>query len=140
MKIRDNIYHPCSLDILEFQVTSIQTFENEDSTLTVYTAKATAGVGACGRVEVLLTIDVHGLIRFYDLQKDYEYSKGLQDFVEGVYYTTKPEARLEYYNIQKTLAWSNMENKRRLYEEAKVSYDRCTQIIKEVTEEIKELK
>ena len=50
LQINTKLYHPCSLDIIEFKITGIRQYE--DSTL--YEAKALDNVGACSRVEILL--------------------------------------------------------------------------------------
>lgn len=138
MKINDLLYHPCSLDIIEFRINKIHTIQDENSEFTTYTAKSTDSVGACGRIEVLLTVDIHGVIRFYDLVEDYEYSRGLHDCIEGYYFTTKSKARLEYYKIQETLSSTNVDSKKRLYEEAQTSHNRVKQILKEIREELKD--
>ncbi len=128
LKIGQKLWHPLSMDIIPHEVLSI----TEYSDRAIYTARALGNVGACGRVKVELSIDRKGQIHFIGLVKDYEYDSGLQDLVEGKYYTEETEARREYYNIQKTLAWANMDNKERLYKEAKKSYERCIQILKEL--------
>ncbi len=134
LNINDKLWHPLSLDIIEHKVISKTEFEDR----TVYIAKAVNGVGASGRVEVELSIDRKGVVRFIGLADDYEYDSGLQDFVEGIYYRTRSEARAEYYKIQKTLAWGNMEEKRRLLKDAEKSYATCCRILKELAEEKKE--
>jgi len=130
LEIGQKLWHPLSLDIIPHKIISITEYEDK----TIYTSKALGKVGACGEVEVELIIDRKGTIRFIGLAKDYEYDGGLQDFVEGQYFTLEADARRKYYDIQKTLAWANMDNKERIYKEAKVSYDRCVQILKELND------
>ena len=132
LKIGQKLWHPLSLDIIPHEIISKTEFADG---LVIYTSKALGNVGACGRVEVELTIDRKGQIRFIGLANDYEHDEGLQDFIEGKYYTVESDARREYYKIQEVLAWSNMNNKKRLYDEAKKSYNKCIQILKELNNE-----
>ncbi len=127
LQIGQKLWHPMSMDIIPHEIIS----KTEYSDRIIYISKALGNVGACGKVEVELSIDRKGQIHFIGLVDDYEYDGGLQDFVEGKYFTMESDARKEYYKIQKILAWGNMEEKRRLYEEAKKSYDRCVTILKE---------
>jgi hypothetical protein len=134
IKIGDKLYHPMSIDIIEHKVISIRKFEDFNQ----YVLKATNNVGACGRVEVI--VDEHkGNLRFVELvdEDDIQYSSGLQDFVEGNYYRTLEEAKIVHYEIQRTLAWSNMDNKERLYKEAKVRYEQVDKLVKDLKELIK---
>ena len=80
LQINDKLYHPCSLDIIEFKIIGIRQYE--DSIL--YEAKALDNVGACGRVEILLKIDKYDVIRFIGIKDSYndEYGKGLEDFID----------------------------------------------------------
>lgn len=135
LKINDTLYHPCSLDILQFKVTGVRQYENH----VLYEAKADYNVGACGRVEVLLTIDKYNTIRFVGLEDSYnhEYANGLEDFIEGTYYKDRLEARLAYNEQQRILCWSNMENKRRIYEESKAMYDKVEKIVAGIKADIK---
>jgi len=127
LNINDTLYHPCSLDILEFKITGIRQYEDH----TVYEAKAAYNVGACGRVEVLLTTDKYNVIRFMGIEDSYnhEYEHGLEDFIEGTYYLDRLEARLAYNEQQRILAWSSMENKRRIYEESKAMYYKVEKVV-----------
>ena len=127
--IGTELWHPLSLDIISHKVIGVLQYEDR----VIYIAKATDNVGASGRVEVELSVDLHSVIRFIGLVKDCDYSSGLQDFVEGIYYTDRNEARKAFYKIQKTVAWSNMEEKHRIYKEAKKSYDTCCRILKELS-------
>lgn len=134
IKIGDTIWHPCSIDIIEHKIVSIRQFEGFNH----YIAKAIHNVGACGRVEVIL--DEHkGKLRFVELlhEEEIEYSSGLQDFIEGNYYTNKEEARLEFYNQQQTIAWSNMEQKEKWYKEAKARYEQVKLIVDRIENELK---
>ena len=132
LEINDIVWHPCSIDIMKYKIINKTQCETESETKITYIAKAEHEVGACGIVEVLLTIDRKGTLRFIGLNDDYEHDSGLQDFVEGIYYNNQIEARKSYYENQKTAIWSNMENKRRIYEESKKSYDTCCRILKEI--------
>ena len=138
LNIHDTLYHPCSIDILEFKVTGIRQYEDHK----VYEAKAAYAVGACGRMEVLLTMDKYNVIRFMGVEDSYnhEYAYGLEDFVEGTYYLERLEARLAYNEQQRILAWSSMENKKRIYEESKTMYDKVEKIVAGIKADIKETK
>lgn len=138
LQINDKLYHPCSLDIIEFKITGIRQYE--DSTL--YEAKALYNVGACGRVEVLLKIDKYDVIRFIGIKDSYddEYGRGLEDFVEGKYYLERLEARLEHNEQQRILCWDNMENTRRIYETSKNMYDKVEKIVQGIKNDLKILK
>ena len=134
LQINDKLYHPCSLDIIEFKITGIRQYE--DSTL--YEAKALDNVGACGKVEILLKIDKYNVIRFIGIKDSYEdeYGEGLEDFVEGKYYLKKLKARLEYNEQQRILCWTSMENKRRIYEESKAMYDKVEKIVQGIKNDL----
>lgn len=137
IKINDSLFHPCSLDIIEHKVTSIRQFEGFNH----YVLKAVRNVGACGRLEVI--VDEHkGNLRFIELvdEEVIEHASGLQDFIEGNYYRTLPEARLVFYEQQKTLAWSNMNNKERLFKEAKDRYEQVKLLVKNLSDEVKQNK
>ena len=138
LQINDKLYHPCTLDIIEFKITGIRQYE--DSTL--YEAKALNNVGACGRVEVLLKIDKYDVIRFIGIKDSYddEYGRGLEDFVEGKYYLKRLEARLEHNEQQRILCWDNMENKKRIYEQSKAMYDNVEKIVQGIKNDLKILK
>ena len=138
LQINDKLYHPCSLDIIEFKITGIRQYE--DSTL--YEAKALDNVGACGRVEILLKIDKYDVIRFVGIKDSYEdeYGRGLEDFVEGKYYLERLEARLEHNEQQRILCWDNMENTRRIYETSKNMYDKVEKIVQGIKNDLKILK
>ena len=125
MQVNDLLYHPASIDIIEFKVTVVHTYENH----IVYSAKATNNVGACGRVQVLVSEDTFGVLRFIKLDGDYEYGNGLGDFIEGTYFTSLEQAKLAYYTIALTQACTNMEQKERLYKEAKRNYEKIKQLI-----------
>ena len=138
LQINDKLYHPCSLDIIEFKIIGIRQYE--DSTL--YEAKALYNVGACGRVEVLLKVDKYDVIRFIGIKDSYddEYGRGLEDFVEGKYYLERLEARLEHNEQQRILCWDNMENTRRIYETSKNMYDKVEKIVQGIKNDLKILK
>ena len=138
LQINTKLYHPSSLDIIEFKITGIRQYE--DSTL--YEAKALDNVGACGRVEVLLKIDKYYVIRFIGIKDSYddEYGRGLEDFVEGKYYLERLEARLEHNEQQRILCWDNMENTRRIYETSKNMYDKVEKIVQGIKNDLKILK
>ena len=134
IKIGDSLWHPCNVDIIEHRVISIRQYEGFNH----YVTKAVHNVGACGRVEVIL--DEHkGKLTFVELldEEDLKYSSGLKDFVEGAYYTTKKEAELKFYEQQETLAWSNMEQKKRWYEDAVKRHDQVKLLVKTIKDSLK---
>lgn len=138
LQINDKLYHPCSLDIIEFKIIGIRQYEDN----VLYEAKALNNVGACGKVEILLKIDKYDVIRFIGIKDSYDdkYAKGLGDFVEGKYYLEKLEARLEYNEQQRILCWTSMENKRRIYETSKNMYDKVEKIVQGIKNDLKILK
>lgn len=135
IKIGDSLWHPCNMDIIEHKVVSIRQYEG----FTHYTTKAVHNVGACGRVEVILDGRKDDLV-FIELlyEDDLEYASGLGDFVEGKYYTDKREAELEFYRQQETLTWSNMEQKKRWYEDAVKRHEQVKLLVKTIRESLKE--
>lgn len=132
LKINDILYHPMSLDIIAFKVFGLTQYEDH----AVYKAKALNNVGACGRVEVLLTVDRKNKVRFIGLDNDYEHDSGLQDFVEGVYYLNEQEARGAYYQIHKSNAWSIMNNAEKRYKETKLAYEKILNIINVINKDL----
>ena len=138
MQLNDLVYHPMSLDILEFKIIGIHTYE----THTIYSAKATHAIGACGKIEVSLAEDNHGVLRFISLDNEdkYEYGSGLQDFTEGLYYKNKQEARLAYYEAAKISFWTSMNEKERLYKQAKANYEKIENLIKVIKDDLKQPK
>lgn len=131
LEINQKVYHPCSLDIMKHKIASVTEYEDR----VLYKAKSMHPIGACEVVEVLLSVDRKGAIRFIGLADDYEYDSGLQDFVEGKYYTSVFEARTEFYNVQKTLAGANVEKKKQSLLEAEKSYTRVCKILDEIKKE-----
>ena len=133
LKIGDSLWHPCNLDIIEHKITSIRQFEGFNH----YVTKSVHTVGACGKIEVIL--DEHkDKLRFVELlhEEDIEYASGLGDFVEGNYYSDKRKAELEFYNQQETLTWSNMEQKKRWYEDAVKRYEQVKLLVKTIKESL----
>jgi len=129
LKIGDFMWHPCSVDIIQHKITSIRQYEGYNH----YVLKAVNNVGACGKIEVI--VDEHkGKFRFVELldEDTTEYSSGLQDFVEGNYYTNENEAKLEFYQKQFWLVSENMDNRKRLYEESKRSCEKLELFLKEL--------
>lgn len=133
LKIGDRLWHPCSMDIIEHKVTSIRQFEDHNQ----YCLKATDNVGACGRVEVLIA-EKKGEFRFIGLLCDYEHESGLQDFVEGNYYVTKDEAKLEFYNQQELLVLNRVQKCQRELNSAKSRLEKVKLMLKQARDSIKE--
>lgn len=126
MKIGDFIWHPCSLDIIKHKIISIREFKDFKQ----YVLKAVKPVGACGRIMVIVSVN-KGRLTFVELMggDSMTNADGLQDFIEGKYYTDEKEAKLAFYEIQRLLHWSNVIHKKRLYQEAKINYDRVKLLI-----------
>ena len=133
IQINDSVWHPCNLDIIEHKIVSIRQYEGFKH----YVTKAVHNVGACGRVEVILDGHKNNL-RFVELlnEENIEYSSGLQDFVEGNYYLDKRKAELEFYRQQEILSWSNMEQKKRWYEEAFKRHEQVKLLVKTIKESL----
>ena len=138
LQINDKLYHPCSLDIIEFKIIGIRQYEDT----ILYEAKALNNVGACGKVEILLKIDKYDVIRFIGIKDSYddEYGRGLEDFVEGKFYLERLEARLEHNEQQLSLCRTSMENKKRIYEQSKAMYDKVEKIVQGIKNDLKILK
>lgn len=134
MQLGDLVYHPCSMDILKFKVIGILTYEDR----VMYHIKAVENVGACGNIEVLIVADKHNILHYAGLYEEYEYEQGLDDFVKGVYYTNKTKAKIAYYEQQRILVWSKMEEHKRRYEDSKKQYEKVLNIIKVAKDDLKE--
>ena len=134
-KINDFMWHPCSMDVIKHKVISIRQFD----TFEHYVLKAVHNVGACGRVEVIVSHN-KGKFRFVELvdEEDIEYSGGLGDFIEGNYYVLEDEARLEFFKQQETLSWTAMDRQQRLYEKCKANYERVKLIVSKTKESLKQ--
>ena len=142
IKLDDIIWHPCNMDIIEHKVVGIHKYITERKGKSVegmqYTTKSKHNVGACGRVEVIISENNGKLIFIELIDEDFiEHSSGLQDFVEGNYYTTKEEAELEFYNHQEILSWSSMDKNKRLYDESKKHYEKVKLLVKELKNKTK---
>lgn len=136
IEVGTTLWHPCSVDIIEHKVTCVKQYKG----FTHYEAKAVRNVGACGRIEVIL--DEHkGKIRFVELvdEDEIEYSSGLQDFVEGIYYTDKRQAELEFYNNQVRITYSNVEQKKSWLQEAQKNHERVKLIVEKIKESLKDV-
>lgn len=136
LKINDIMWHPCSIDIIQHKVTSIRQFDGFRHIV----LKSVHNVGACGRVEVIVS-ENNGKYRFVELmyEDSIEHASGLQDFVEGNYYTDKREAKLEFYKQQETLSWASMDRQKRLYDKCKENYERVKLIVKNIKEDLKQI-
>lgn len=133
IKIGDSLWHPCNMDIIEHKIISIRQFDGFNH----YVCKSVHNVGACGRIEIIL--DEHnGKLKFVELvnEERIQYASGLQDFIEGNYYADKREAQLEFYDQQQTLTWSNMEQKKRWYEDALKRHEQVKLLVKQIKESL----
>lgn len=138
IKIGDKVWHPCSIDVIEHKVTGIFNYEssNGDTATQIHT-KSVNRVGACGWIECILDYR-NGRLRFVELidEAEIEHASGLQDFIEGEYYTDKRQARLVFYNQQESIAWNNMDEKERLFKEAKGRYEKIQLIVSKIKEDL----
>lgn len=130
LKIGDPFYHPCSMDIIDYKIMSVRLYEQR----TEYVLKSVYNVGACGRIEVIVS-ESNGKFRFVELVDEdlIEYSRGLGDFVEGFYYPTRDEAKLEFYKAQIATALSDVSQKERGLKDAKDRLAKIEAIIKQAT-------
>lgn len=126
LKIGDFVWHPCNVDIIEHKVVSITHYEG----FTHYNVKSTKNVGACGRVEVILDSRKDTLL-FVELvdEENIPYASGLQDFIEGKYYTTLNEAKIEFYKIQESLAHKYVQECESRLSEANKRYNQVKLLI-----------
>jgi hypothetical protein len=59
---------------------------------------------------------------------------------EGEYFLDERKAKLEFYRNQKVLAFSNMDQKKRWYEDAKARYDQVDLLVKNILKEFYSVK
>ena len=127
LKVGDSVWHPCSIDIIEHKVVSITQYEN----FTHCNVRSVKNVGACGRVEVILDVRKDTLLFVELVDEDtLPYARGLQDFVEGKYYTTLNEARVEFYKVQERLTLRDVENLEKRLKDAKLIHEKVKLLIK----------
>ena len=133
MEIGDHLWHPCNMDIIEHKIIGIRSYEDSIQ----YETKSVRNIGASGKLELLLSHKENKIIfiGYVHGEDSIEYESGLQDFVEGLYYTDKKEAELKWYDQQRVLCWSNMDQKERLYKEAKANYEKVKAIIDRIKDE-----
>lgn len=138
LKINDTLWHPCNFDIIEHKITGIRKYED----IIHYETKSVHNIGASGKLKLLLSHKDSKIlfIGYVNGEDSIEYESGLQDFVEGYYYTNKSEAELAFYEQQRILCWSNMEKKKRLYEEANRNYEKVERLVKDLKDKINEYK
>jgi len=127
LKVGDSVWHPCNLDIIEHKVISITQYEG----FTHCNVRSVKNVGACGRVEVILDVRKDTLLFVELVDEDtLPYARGLQDFVEGKYYTTLNKARIEFYNVQERLTLRDVENLEKRLKDAKLLHEKVKLLIK----------
>ncbi len=126
LKIDQLVWHPCSMDIIEHKVISIRAFKGFNH----YVLKATHNVGACGRIEVIISQNKDNLT-FVELinEENIQYASGLQDFVEGKYYTSRDEAELAFYDVQLSLWRRSIDKHKTALAEAERHYQRVKAIV-----------
>ncbi len=139
LNIGDILWHPCSMDIIKHKVIGINKFiDFRKKEFVHYTLKATDNVGACGRIEII--IDEHkGKYRFVELinEDNIKYASGLQDFIEGNYYTDENEAKVEFYDKQYYLCSERVRKIKSSLAEAERDFERVKAIIKVAKDNIK---
>jgi len=135
IKLKDRIWHPCSIDIIEHKVIAI--IETEEGLF--YKLQSINNVGACGKVTLTVFLKQDKTLVFTDLVYYPEYYSGLQDFIEGIYYTNKSEARLAYYKMQEQNALISMDRQEQLYKKSKESYEKVKQIINQIKLDLKDI-
>ena len=132
IKVGDLMWHPCSIDIMEHRVTSITEYEN----FVEYKLKSTHHIGACGIIEIIVRKSNDKLIFVELVDEDSIYAaSGLQDFIEGYYYTTKKDARLEYYCIIEMHYWGVVDKAETQLKKAKKEHLRIKNLIKNIKDE-----
>lgn len=134
ININDSMWHPCSMDIIQYTVISIRQFEGFNH----YVLQAVRNVGACGKIQVIVS-ENKGKFRFIELidEEHIEYARGLGDFVEGYYYSSKDEAELAFYNELLKTVRNSTDHKLRLYQESKSNLDKIELLISELKDKIK---
>lgn len=128
INLGDLVYHPMSVDIIEFKVISINQKLDQ---IIEYQLRSTHNVGACGILEIAVVPTDLGYLTYKELITcdNEEYSSGLGDFIEGKFYLNRLDARLKYYELFIYNLENNMDNKFQIYLEAKRSYDKSLKII-----------
>jgi len=130
LKIGDSVWHPCNSDVVEYKIINIQEYVATQlcDNITRYIVKAVHNVGGFGTIEIILD-ETNDKLRFVGVFGG-DYADGLKDYLEGVYYVNKKEAKLKFYEIQRTLVLPNV------YEETKKSFGDIDFLIKTLKEEI----
>lgn len=134
LKVGDKLWHPCSIDIIEHKIVSITQYEN----FVHYHTQAVNNVGACGRIEVLLHGSEDNLTFVELVDDDIPYASGLQDLVEGKYYSDQNKARLMFYRLQELQGYHNVSECEKRLKEAKERYEKLKVLIKNIKEQINE--
>lgn len=135
LKIGDTLWHPCNYDVIEHKIKGVREYEH----FVQYETQAVRNVGASGYIKLLLSHRENKIlfVGYVDGEDSIDYESGLQDFVEGYYYTNKSKAELVYYEKQRILSWSSMEKSKKLYEQSKVHYDKVEKLVNDIKEKIK---
>lgn len=134
LKVGDKLWHPCSMDIIEHKIVSITQYED----FVHYHTQAVHNVGACGRIEVILHGNEDSLTFIKLVDDDIPYASGLQDFVEGKYYSDQNKARLEFYRLQDMYAYREVKECEKKLKEANKRYAKIELLIKNIKEQINE--
>ena len=138
LKIGDSVWHPCAYDVIEHKITGIRQYKDH----VVYETRSVRSVGASHTLFLLLSHIENKIIftGYVNGEDSVEYESGLMDFVDGYYYTNETEAKVKHLDIQLTLHLSSMNQKKRLYEQSKVSFGKINKLTQELKESLKEIK
>jgi hypothetical protein len=125
--IGTEMFHPCSLDIIKHKVTGIRQYEDH----TIYELKSVHAVGACGIIRVLVSLHKDKLT-FVELlyEEDLPHASGLGDFVEGTYYLTLDEAKLDFYRRVEGRYYSNIVGLENSLKKAIAEHERIKALVK----------
>ena len=130
LDIGTTMWHPCSIDIIEHKVTGVREYEDH----TQYELTSKHKVGASGIIKVLIA-EKKGQYNFIGMIGDYPYESGLQDFVEGKYYSTNKEAKLAYYKRKELQSRRVVELAKNKLAEAEAAHNRLINLIKVAKDE-----
>ena len=132
LKCKDRLWRPCGMDILEFSVIGVRQYEDH----VMYELKADHGVGAQGRIEILVCHRGEH-IRFVDYLDAEHSDRSITDWFDGEYYPDQRKARIAFYDVQVQLIRSSVEQAERILKERRTSLAHVEKILTTIKEDLK---
>jgi len=133
LKCKDRLWRPCCMDILEFSVIGVRQYEDH----VMYELRADHGVGAQGRIE-LLVCHRGDHIRFVDYLDVDHHDRSITDWFDGEYYPDQRKARIAFYDVQLQLARSSIDQAERILKERRESLARLERTVASIKEDLAE--